>query len=93
MEIKKIYLSFRGTGSEKSRVSRREEMSISEVRKCSRLFTPVNSLIDQLHLTYKSFSKLFFDSVHMHFDYCTIIANKCTITADKCTITLLRIIS
>ena len=25
-----------------------EEMSISEVRKCSRLLTPVNSLIDQL---------------------------------------------
>ena len=25
------------------------KMSISEVRKCSRLLTPVNSLIDQLH--------------------------------------------
>ena len=25
-----------------------EEMTISEVRKCSRLLTPVNSLIDQL---------------------------------------------
>ena len=26
-----------------------EEMSISEVRKCSMLLTPVNSLIDQLY--------------------------------------------
>ena len=34
-------------GSEKERVA--EEMPISEVRKCSRLLTPVNSLTDQLH--------------------------------------------
>ena len=43
------YINFflRNRGSEKERVA--EDMPISEVRKCSRLLTPVNSLIDQLH--------------------------------------------
>ena len=40
-------ISLRNRGSEKERVA--EEMPISEVRKCCRLLTPVNSLIDQLH--------------------------------------------
>ena len=39
-----IIFFLRNTGSEKERVA--EEMPISEVRKCSRLLTPVNSLID-----------------------------------------------
>ena len=42
-----ISFSFRNRVSEKERVA--EETPISEVRKCSRLLTPVNSLIDQLH--------------------------------------------
>ena len=42
-----IIFFLRSRGSEKERVA--EEMSIGEVRKCSRLLTPVNSLIDQLH--------------------------------------------
>ena len=42
-----IIFFLRNRGSEKERVA--EEMPISEVRKCSRLLTPVNSLIDQLH--------------------------------------------
>ena len=42
-----IIFFLRNRGSEKERVA--EEMPISEVRKCSRLLTPINSLIDQLH--------------------------------------------
>ena len=42
-----IIFFLRSRGNEEERVA--EEMAISEVRKCSRLLTPVNSLIDQLH--------------------------------------------
>ena len=42
-----IIFFLKNRGSEKERVA--EEMSISEARKCIRWFTPVNSLIDQLH--------------------------------------------
>ena len=42
-----IIFFLRNRGSEKERVA--EDMAIREVRKCSRLLTPVNSLIDQLH--------------------------------------------
>ena len=42
-----IIFFLRNRGCKKERVA--EEISISEVRKCSRLLTPVNSFIDQLH--------------------------------------------
>ena len=42
-----IIFFLRNRGSEKERVE--EEMPNSEVRKCSRLLSPVNSLIDQLN--------------------------------------------
>ena len=41
-----IILFLRNRGSERKVA---EKMPISEVRKCSRLLTPVNSFIDQLH--------------------------------------------
>ena len=42
-----IFFLRRNRGSEKERVA--EEMPISKVRKCSRLLTPDNRWIDQLH--------------------------------------------